>query len=138
MRETQVYCEIHPFNLSLETIRASIPKESFCSGGPSSIYDRDAPKADTGILDLKVPILGICYGMQYLTHVLGGEVAKAEEREYGSAEINIRETRDLFHGLKGDGGEMVWMSHGDRIDRMPEGFLSLAGSKNSPVAAMAM
>ena len=137
VREAQVYCEIHPFNLSLPRIRAFNPKGIILSGGPSSIYDKDAPIADARILDLNVPVLGICYGMQYLTHVLGGVVAKAEDREYGSAGIKIRDLRSLFHSFSRGKEEMVWMSHGDRIEKMPEGFKSLAGSKNSPVAAMA-
>src|SRR5512136_1045788 len=137
VREAQVYCEIHPFNLSLTRIRAFNPKGIILSGGPSSIYDKAAPIADSRILDLQVPVLGICYGMQYLTHVLGGVVAKAEEREYGNAGIKIRDLRSLFHSFNGGKEEIVWMSHGDRIERMPEGFKALASSKNSPVAAMA-
>jgi GMP synthase (glutamine-hydrolysing) len=137
VREAQVYCEIHPFNLSTAKIRAFSPKGIILSGGPSSIYDKGAPIADPRILDLEVPVLGICYGVQYLTHVLGGEVAKAEEREYGNAVIKIKDLRDLFHSFSRGKEEMVWMSHGDRIEKMPEGFKSLASSKNSPVAAMA-
>ncbi|MFH1124873.1 MAG: glutamine-hydrolyzing GMP synthase, partial [Pseudomonadota bacterium] len=137
VREAQVYCEIHPFNLSLEKIKAFKPKGIILSGGPSSIYDRNAPIADKALLDLDVPVLGICYGMQYLSHVLGGEVAKAVDREYGSALVTIRDDRDLFHGFNPGHEEMAWMSHGDRIDRMPEGYSILASSKNSPVAAMA-
>ena len=137
VRETQVYCEIHPFNMSLEKIKAFSPMGIIFSGGPSSIYDKDAPMPDKGILDLNLPILGICYGMQYLTHLLGGVVSKAADREYGSASININDAEDLFHGFEGREGEMVWMSHGDRIDEMPRGFAVLASSKNSPTAAMA-
>ena len=137
VRESQVYCEIHPFNLGLEKIRAFSPKGVILSGGPASIYDQDAPMGDRAIFDLGVPILGICYGMQYLTHILGGKVSRAEDREYGSAEIEINDTRDLFHGFNGHEKEMVWMSHGDRIDQMPPHFVALAGSRNSPVAAVA-
>jgi GMP synthase (glutamine-hydrolysing) len=137
VRETQVYCEIHPFNAGMETIEAFSPKGIILSGGPSSIYDEGAPMADRAILDLNVPVLGICYGMQYLTHILGGAVARAQDREYGSASISIQDDRDLFHGFSPGKDEMVWMSHGDRIERLPEGFQALAASKNSPVAAMA-
>ena len=137
VREAQVYCEIHPFNLSLQDIMDFSPMGIILSGGPSSIYDKDAPMTDRAILDLDVPILGICYGMQYLTHILGGEVAKAEDREYGSAVITIEDTRDLFLGFELQDEERAWMSHGDRIDRMPDGFSLLAGSGNSPFAAMA-
>ncbi len=137
VREARVYCEIHPCNLDLGRIRAYAPKGIILSGGPASIYDNDAPMADKGILDLDVPILGICYGMQYLTYQLGGMVAKATHREYGNATITIEDNESLFHGMERQARQTVWMSHGDRIDRMPEGFTALANSKNSPIAAMA-
>ena len=136
VREAQVYCEIHPFNLSLNNIKDFSPKGIILSGGPSSIYDNGAPMTDKGILDMDVPLLGICYGMQYLTHVIGGHVANAVDREYGSATIDIQDNQDLFHGFDKAERELVWMSHGDRIDQIPEGFSVLANSKNSPVAAM--
>lgn len=136
VREAKVYCEIHPFNLSLQKIREFSPRGIILSGGPASIYDAGAPIADQAILQLNVPVLGICYGMQYLTHILGGVVAKADDREYGRATIAIKDDLDLFHGFDKREDEMVWMSHGDRIDQMPEGFVGLAESKNSPVAAM--
>jgi GMP synthase (glutamine-hydrolysing) len=137
VREAKVYCEIHPCNLGLEKIEAFSPKGIILSGGPASIYEKDAPMADKGIFDLNVPILGICYGMQFVTYLLGGVVAKATDREYGHATINIEDDENLFHGLGRGDRQTVWMSHGDRIDQMPEGFVALAGSKNSPVAAMA-
>lgn len=136
VRENQVYCEIHPFNLSIEKIRKFSPRAIILSGGPSSIYDEDSPFADREILGLDVPILGICYGMQYLTHVMGGAVEKAVDREYGNATITIIDDADLFHGFDRSSEETVWMSHGDRIDRVPEGFRTIANSRNSPVAAM--
>jgi GMP synthase (glutamine-hydrolysing) len=137
VREANVYCEIHPFNFGLDEIRAFAPRGIILSGGPSSIYDSGAPMADEGILELGVPILGICYGMQFLTHLLGGEVAGALDREYGNAAISIEDDRDLFYGFDKGEEHAVWMSHGDRIQRMPKGFHVLAGSRNSPVAAMA-
>lgn len=137
VREAQVYCEIHPFNLKAEGIRAFDPKGIILSGGPASIYDRGAPAADKRILDLGVPVLGICYGMQYMAHVLGGAVQKASDREYGNAFITVKDARSLFHGFSRRHDEIVWMSHGDRIERMPEGFRLLASSKSSPVCAMA-
>ncbi len=137
VREAQVYCEIHPFNVSSQKIKEFSPKGIILSGGPATVFEKDAPLAEHGILDLNLPILGICYGMQYLTHLLGGLVAKSDDREYGSAVIHIEDNRDLFHGFEKSAGENVWMSHGDRIDKMPEGFKVLAKSKNSPVAAMA-
>ena len=137
VREAQVYCEIHPFNMDLEKLRAFAPKGIILSGGPSSIYDADAPIADKRILEMDVPVLGICYGMQFLTHMLGGSVDRASHREYGNATIKIVDDSDLFCGLGSPEGETVWMSHGDRIEQMPDGFSLLANSKNSPVAAMA-
>ncbi len=136
VREAKVYCEIHPCNLELDKVKAFAPKGIILSGGPSSISDPDAPMADKGIFDLNSPILGICYGMQFLTHMLGGEVAKATHREYGNATIAIKENESLFYGLGKDDKQTVWMSHGDRIDRMPEGFDVIAESENSPIAAM--
>ncbi|MBW1774082.1 MAG: glutamine-hydrolyzing GMP synthase [Deltaproteobacteria bacterium] len=136
VREAQVYCEIHPFNWPIEEIQAFSPKGIILSGGPASIYDDGAPMLGKDILDLNVPVLGICYGMQCLIHMMGGKVANAEDREYGNAMIRIEDDRDLFHGFNRGEEETVWMSHGDRIDEMPEGFGTLASSKNSPVAAM--
>ena len=137
VRESKVYCEIHPFSLGLEKIEAFSPKGIILSGGPASIYDRNAPMIHRSLLDLKVPVLGICYGMQLLTHMLGGKVSKTIDREYGNATITVKDDKDLFHGLAVQGGQTVWMSHGDRIDQMPRGFEVLAISKNSPIAAMA-
>ena len=137
VREAQVYCEIHPFNMSSQKIKEFSPKGIILSGGPATVFEKGAPLAERGILDLNLPILGICYGMQYLTHLLGGLVAKSDDREYGNAVIHIEDNRDLFHGFEKSAGENVWMSHGDRIDKMPNGFEGLAKSKNSPVAAMA-
>ena len=137
VREAKVYCEIHPFNMPLSEIQAFRPRGIVLSGGPSSIYDDDAPMADSGVLSLGVPVLGICYGMQFLTHVLGGRVAYAPDREYGNAMITVEEGGGLFNGLSGLDEQSVWMSHGDRIDRLPHGFRVLASSRNSPVAAMA-
>ncbi len=137
IREAQVYCEIHPFNMSLEEVRGFAPSGLVLSGGPASIYDRGAPLSDPAVLEMGVPVLGICYGMQYLTHVLGGGVGGAADREYGNAEITVEDDADLFHGFSRGGMEMVWMSHGDRIERMPDGFTALARTTNSPVAAMA-
>jgi GMP synthase (glutamine-hydrolysing) len=137
VREAQVYCEIHPFHMGTEKIKAFAPKGIILSGGPASIFDPDAPLAEKEILELGTPVLGICYGMQFLTHVLRGIVAKALDREYGNAQISILDHQDIFHGVGIEGDETVWMSHGDRIEKMPEGFEVLASSKNSPIAAMA-
>ena len=136
IREASVYCEIHPCHLSIDRIRGFSPKGIILSGGPSSINDDDAPMADVEIFELGVPILGICYGMQFLTHVLGGRVVETMEREYGNATITIRENQSLFYGFEKQERQAVWMSHGDRIEQLPEGFSSLASTDSSPVAAM--
>ena len=135
VREAHVYCEIHPFSLSLEAIRKSQPKGIILSGGPSSVYDPGAPKSDPRILALGIPILGICYGMQLLTEQCGGRVARATQREYGRAVLRVREEAGLFDGLGGR-ETTVWMSHGDRIDAPPEGWRTMAESTNSPNAAI--
>ncbi len=137
VRESRVYCEIHPFNMDFNAIKDFAPKGIILSGGPSSIYQQDAPFADRRIFELNVPVLGICYGMQYMTSLLDGVVGKSNDREYGHAMITIVDDSDLLHGLGKGEEKTVWMSHGDRIDRMPRGFSVLAGSTNSPVAAMA-
>ncbi len=137
IREAKVYCEIQPYNLGIEKIRAFAPRGIMLSGGPASVYDAGAPLVGRELLELKVPLLGICYGMQLLTQLCGGHVAGARDREYGHAQITILDDGDLFHGLEKEQPQTVWMSHGDRIDRLPEGFRVLASSPNSPVAAMA-
>jgi GMP synthase (glutamine-hydrolysing) len=137
IREAQVYCEIHPFNFQVKQIEEFGPKGLILSGGPASVYDADSPVLDPRIFDLHVPILGICYGMQLMTHQLGGVVTKAGDREYGHATIRIEKSEGILHGLNQSTGETVWMSHGDRIDVLPEGFEPIATSRNSPIAAMA-
>jgi GMP synthase (glutamine-hydrolysing) len=135
VRESKVYSEIFPFNASIEKIRAFHPKGIILSGGPSSVYDKIAPMPDLKIFDLGVPILGICYGMQLMAHCLGGKVAKAQKREYGRSDMVIDRRPNIFKGLPKK--TMVWMSHGDRIERFPSGFQPVAHTDNSPVAAMA-
>jgi GMP synthase (glutamine-hydrolysing) len=136
IREAQVYSQILPCTTPLATIVAYRPKGIVLSGGPASVYERKAPRVPRALFDLGCPILGICYGMQLITHLLGGEVAKAPHREYGRAEITIDDTSDLFKGVAPGASSPVWMSHGDRIERMPKGFRSIAHTANSPVAAM--
>jgi GMP synthase (glutamine-hydrolysing) len=135
VRESKVYSEIYPFNASLARIKNFSPKGIILSGGPSSIYDKGSPKADKRILSLGIPILGICYGMQFIAHILGGGVAKAQKREYGKAELRIDNKRDLFKDMPGK--TVAWMSHGDKIDKLPKGFKVIAHTDNSPIAAMA-
>ncbi|MGC8719040.1 MAG: glutamine-hydrolyzing GMP synthase, partial [Thermodesulforhabdaceae bacterium] len=136
IRESHVYCEIHPFNMDYSKIVEFAPKGIVFSGGPASVYAEGAPKVSPEVYRLGVPILGICYGLQLMCVQLGGEVEPAEEREYGHAVLTVREPGDLFYGI--DSSELkVWMSHGDRVKKLPDGFRVLAHSDNSPAAAVA-
>lgn len=135
IRESHVYCEIHPFNMPMEAIKRFKPRGIILSGGPSSVHDDGAPLADMGIFELGLPILGICYGMQLLAHQLGGAVEKADRREYGPATIDIDLPDDLLCEVDSE-GVRVWMSHGDRILMLPPSFRIMAHSDNSPAAAM--
>jgi len=139
VREARVYCEIHPFNWPLEEIKGFDPKGIILSGSPASVYDPKAPISDPKILDLGVPILGICYGMQLISHQSGGRVGRSSRREYGRVELTFQNFQDLFYGLDrriNKQGQIVWMSHGDRIERLPKGFIAIARSHNAPIAAM--
>jgi GMP synthase (glutamine-hydrolysing) len=135
VREAKVYCEILPFRVSAEEIRKRKPSGIILSGGPSSVYQADAPRPDAKVWEIGVPVLGICYGMQLMTEHFGGRVRKASQREYGHAEIQIDDGNGLFTGL--DSKLAVWMSHGDAAEELPTGFSRLAHTKNSPYAAMA-
>ena len=134
IREMNIYCEIHPFNTSLEKIRSIRPVGIILSGGPSSVYDEKAPLPDKALFDLGLPVLGICYGMQVMAHYLGGKVDKAAHREYGRAEIRIANHDDLFKGFPPS--TIVWQSHGDRLEKIPEGFEIIAGTNNAPITSM--
>jgi GMP synthase (glutamine-hydrolysing) len=134
VRENRVYSEIFPFNASIEKIRNFNPKGIILSGGPSSVYDSGAPVPDLSLFELGIPILGICYGMQLMAHCLGGRVGKAQKREYGKAGLVIDHKTDLFNDIPKR--TVVWMSHGDRIERVPSPFKPIAHTDNSPVAAM--
>lgn len=132
VRELQVYCEIFPWDADFNRMKSLHPKGWILSGGPNSVYDPSAPQLQPEVLQSGLPILGICYGMQALTHALHGRVASAIQREYGSAQIEV----SVENPLLPTGSQPVWMSHGDRIETMPDGFISLASSTHSPVAAM--
>jgi GMP synthase (glutamine-hydrolysing) len=138
VREAHVYCEIHPFNISLEEIRKFKPKGVILSGGPASVYNPEAPLPDEGVYELGVPVLGICYGLQLMAHHFNGRVDKAAEREYGRSDLTILDESDLFHDLilSKENRLTVWMSHGDRIETLPEGFEIIARTDNAPVAAI--
>lgn len=136
IREQKVYCEVHPYYLSLEEIKAIAPSGIVLSGGPKSVYDEDAPKSDPAIFDLDIPVLGICYGAQLMTMQTGGRVEKAQKREFGKAELIIKNSEGLFAGLEPAGANQVWMSHGDRIEELPAEFMVSAVSEHSPNAAI--
>ncbi len=130
LREAQVYCELFPWDAAAEAVMAIRPRGFIMSGGPRSVYEPGAPSIQDYVIELHLPILGICYGMQALTHRLGGQVDASAQREYGHARI------EPAPGSLVDGLSQVWMSHGDRITRMPAGFVALARSPNSPLAAI--
>jgi GMP synthase (glutamine-hydrolysing) len=135
VRENRVYSVIEPFDLDPEAIRQRKPIGIILSGGPQSVYGEAAPHAARELFDLGIPVLGICYGMQLMAHFLGGEVEASESREYGRAEIRIHEPGALFAGL--EERQTVWMSHGDRVRKMPPGFSCLAATDNAPLVAFA-
>ena len=134
VRELKVYSEIHPYSISIAEIRAFRPTALILSGSPASIYQADAPKPDPAILELGVPILGICYGLCVLTDLCGGEVSRAARREYGPADLLVDRAEELFADLPGT--LPVWMSHGDKVDTLPGVFRVLAHTGNSPYAAI--
>ncbi len=133
VREARVYCQIEPPGISLAQIRAVSPEGIILSGGPASIYEKGSPRVDPGVFDLGIPVLGICYGMQYMVDALGGEVKKAEKREYGFAELHVKDAAGIFEGIEEQ--TRCWMSHGDTIRRVPRGFKITASTPNTRVAA---
>jgi len=136
VREAHVYCEIHPYLLSLDRIRAMKPEGIILSGGPASVYQEDAPLPDRNVTRLGCPVLGICYGMGVLNLFEGGKVARAQRREYGPADLTIDDDTDLFAGLE-PRPMRVWMSHADKMEALPPGWSVVAHSENSPIAACA-
>ena len=137
VRESNVYCEIHPFNIALETIRQLEPKGIILSGGPASVYQENAPKISEDLFKMTMPVLGICYGMGIVNLAFGGEAGRAERREYGPADLTIDDNTDLFYGFAANEMTRVWMSHGDKMTAAPKGWSVLAHSGNSPIAAFA-
>jgi GMP synthase (glutamine-hydrolysing) len=134
VREAHVYCELLPHDVEWKDVARLQPRGVILSGGPASVYAPGAPQLPGWAIESGLPVLGICYGMQLLTHHLGGRVAPAQEREYGPATITVSNGDSLFHNLPSTLD--VWMSHGDRIEELPPGFQVLAASDNSPYAAM--
>ena len=134
VRECNVYCEVHPYNLSVEKIREMNPKGIIFTGGPNSVYGENSPLCDKAIFELGIPVLGICYGSQLMSHVLGGKVATAPVSEYGKTEVAVDVESKLFEGVAAS--TICWMSHTDYIERAPEGFKIIGHTPVCPVAAM--
>ena len=133
IREQKIFSVVLPFNASLEEIRSYSPVGIILSGGPSSVYDKDAPLADKSVFDLGIPVLGICYGLQFMVYALGGKVRPAAKREYGHAKVEIQELdSQLFQGLPKL--LAVWMSHGDSAEELPPGFRLTAKTPNAVAA----
>ncbi len=137
VREAHVFCELHPFDMQLSAIRAFAPSGIILSGGPCSVYDEGAPAVTEELFELGVPVLGICYGMQLMSRHFGGEVIPAGKREFGHAELlSVGQPGPLFDGFFVEGCSPVWMSHGDHVSRVPDGFEIVAVTANAPVCAI--
>lgn len=134
IRELGVYSEIKPYYIDAQELKALQPKGIVLSGGPSSVYAQDAPLPDPAVFDMGCPVLGICYGLQLIAHLNGGQVAKAQRREYGRAHITIDDNSDLFQNLEAQ--LEVWMSHGDHLKTLPSDFKVIAHTDNAPIAAI--
>src|SRR2546428_1490411 len=134
VRESRVYCEIFPHDVTPAELRARNVIGVILSGGPASVYEPGAPSVDPGVISGEFPVLGICYGMQLMAHLLGGDVVAEGKREYGPATVEIRDRAGIFEGLSGQ--ERAWVSHGDTVRRPPTGFTVLASTTSVPVAAM--
>jgi GMP synthase (glutamine-hydrolysing) len=137
IRESNVYCEIHPGTLTLDEVKALRPDALVLGGGPASVYETGSPQCPAGIFELGLPVLGICYGQQLMAQHLGGNVEPGTEREYGPADISVLEPVGILARLAADKTVPVWMSHGDRLTALPPGFVTLARSPNAPFAAIA-
>ena len=134
VRECNVYCEVHPYNLSLEQIREMNPRGIIFTGGPNSVYGEGAVLCEKGIFELGIPVLGICYGSQLMAHLLGGRVTSAPVSEYGKTEVEVDQNAALFAGVAGK--TICWMSHTDYIEKTPADFTVTAHTPVCPVAAM--
>jgi len=137
VRESHVYCELHPYDMGLDEIKGFGAKGIILSGGPKSVYEAGAPAIEEELFELGIPVLGICYGMQLMSRHFGGEVIAAGKREYGHAELEAVGTPGpLFDGFFADGRSPVWMSHGDHVEKLPEGFEMIARTANAPVCGI--
>src|ERR1051325_4889829 len=138
VREEKVYCEIAPFQKAEEALAALKPKAIILSGGPASVHDKDAPLAPMAVYQADVPVLGICYGEQAMAQQLGGTVEGGHHREFGRAEVEVTDECALFDGVWRKGERYpVWMSHGDRVTKPPQGFRPVGTSANAPIAVIA-
>ena len=135
VRECGIYSEVLDGHIPIEKINEKNPTAIILSGGPSSVYEVDAPKCDPAILEMGIPVLGICYGMQLIANLSGTTVKHYSKREYGKTEIVIDDFSGLFFGI--DSKINAWMSHGDSVEELPEGFVRLAHSENTPFVAIA-
>lgn len=134
VRECNVYSEVVPYNITIEKIKEKNPKGIIFTGGPSSVYEEDSPKCTKEIFELGIPILGICYGMQLMTHILGGNVAKANKREYGTTKVQIDNTSSLFEGF--ENANNFLMSHTDFVETLPDEFKNIAHTDTCPIAGI--
>lgn len=139
VRESGVYCEIHPFNaVTSESIKSFDPKGIILSGGPASVTEAETPRAPDELFEMKLPVFGICYGEQTMVAQMGGDVTLSDHREFGRAHVDIVDDCVLFEGVwKSGENHQVWMSHGDRIDKLPQGFRAVATTESAPFAAIA-
>ena len=134
VRENHVYCEVYPYNKAVEKIEELRPRGIIFTGGPNSVYEENAPEIDEAVFRQDIPVLGLCYGMQLMAHSLGGQVKRADRREFGKTAITVDTASPLFKGLAAE--ETVWMSHTDYVSDIPAGFKIAAHTENCPVAAM--
>ena len=143
VREVGVYCELHPYDMDDTAIREFNPKAIILSGGPESVTGDNSPRAADIVFELGVPVLGICYGMQTMAEQMGGKVSTSDLREFGYAQVQLDEKVRLFDGIEDhvcEGGHLtldVWMSHGDKVTAIPDGFVIAASTGSCPIAAMA-
>lgn len=135
VREVGVFAEIHPFNIELEKLKEMNPKGIILSGGPSSVYSEGAPHPRFNVFELGIPVLGICYGLQLIAFTQNGQVDAAAKREYGKAIVNVVEDNPLLKGISNNA--QMWMSHGDSLSKMPDGFETIANTENAPICAIA-
>ena len=134
VRECGVYCEVHPYTMTMEEIKAAAPKGIIFTGGPNSVYSQESPRYSEDIYEMGIPVLGICYGAQLMAYQLGGRVETAPVSEYGRTEVDIDDKGGLFRDVSDR--TICWMSHTDYISETPEGFVVTAHTPVCPVAAM--